>query len=89
MTRHDSAMNVGRLHLQPKRPYEAFDDHTSTMAMKADAMRAGIDPGPSRYVPQHVRSARGIANAVVGGTLIWAFVLLTAYAVYKAVHTYF
>ena len=88
--RHDSAMNPGRLHLQPKRPYEVFDDHTSTMAAKRQAMDAGIRlPREIRYVPQHVRSARGITNAVIGGTLIWAFVLLTGYAVYRAVHTYF
>ncbi len=83
MTRHDSAMNVGRLHLQPKRPYEAFDDHTSTMAMKADAMRAGIDLGPSRYVPHHRRAARGIVAGVIGGLFIWGFVLLTAWALWR------
>lgn len=87
--RHDSAMNPGRLHVVPKRPYEYGDDHTSTMILKKQAMDAGIDLGPPRYVPQHVRSARGIKNAVIGGTLIWAFVLLTGYAVYRAVHTYF
>ena len=88
--RHDSAMNPGRLHVVPKRPYEYGDDHTSTMILKKQAMDAGIRlPREVRYTPQHVRSARGITHAVIGGTLIWAFVLLTGYAVYRAVHTYF
>lgn len=77
-------MNPGRLHLQPKRPYEYGDDHTSTMALKADAMRAGIDLGPSRYVPQHRRSARGIVAGVVLGTGIWVLLGGIALMVWRA-----
>ena len=83
--RHDSAMNPGRLHVVPKRPYEYGDDHTSTMILKKQAMDAGIRlPREIRYVPQHRRSARGIMAGVIGGMLIWAFVLLTAWAVWRA-----
>ena len=71
--RHDSAMNPGRLHLQPKREYAPFDDHTSTMAAKRDAMNAGIVlDRPINYQPQHRRSARGIVAGVVLGVGVWA-----------------
>lgn len=83
--RHDSAMNPGRLHLQPKRPYEFGDDHTSTMVMKRNLMDAGINlPREIRYVPHHRRAARGIVSGVIGGLFIWGFVLLTAWALWRA-----
>ncbi len=70
--RHDSAMNPGRLHLTPKREYIPFDDHTSTMAAKRDALNAGIVlDRPIRYTPQHRRSARGIVAGIVLGTAVW------------------
>ena len=82
--RHDSAMNPGRLHLTPKREYIPFDDHTSTMFAKKQAMDAGIVlDKPIRYTPAHRRTARGIVAGIIGGTLIWAFVLLTAWAIYR------
>ena len=65
-------MNPGRLHLQPKTPYEWGDDHTSTMIMKREAMDAGIHlPRAIKYVPQHRRSARGIVAGMVLGGAIW------------------
>lgn len=83
--RHDSVMNAGRIHLQPKRPYEFGDDHTSTMVLKKIQMDAGIQlPREIRYVPAHRRAARGIVAGVIGGCLIWAFVLLTAWALWRA-----
>lgn len=82
--RHDSAMNPCRLHLQPKQPYQWGDDHTSTMFAKKRAMDAGIQlPREIRYVPAHRRAARGIVAGVVGGLLIWCFVLLTAWAAWR------
>lgn len=83
--RHDSAMNPGRLHLIPKEPYEFGSDQTSTMLLKKQAMDAGINlPREIRYVPHHRRAARGIVAGVIGGTMIWAFVLLTAWALWRA-----
>lgn len=71
--RTDTAMNPGRLHLQPKRSYAPFDDHTSTMFAKKQAMNAGITlDRPIRYTPQHRRSARGIVSGVVLGLCVWA-----------------
>ncbi len=70
--RHDSCMNPGRLRLTPKREYAPFDDHTSTMAAKRDALNAGIVlDRPIRYTPQHRRSARGIVAGIVLGTAVW------------------
>ena len=70
--RHDSAMNPGRLHLTPKRTYAPFDDHTSTMWQKKQAMDAGITlDRPIRYTPQHRRSARGIVAGIVIGAGLW------------------
>lgn len=77
--RNDSAMNPGRLHLEPKAPYHWGDDHTDTMAAKAEAMRHGIDVGPpASYVPQHRRSARGIVFGVVLGGVVWLIIALFA-----------
>lgn len=71
--RHDSCMDPGRLHLQPKREYAPFDDHTSTMAHKMQLMNAGITlDRPINYTPQHRRSARGIVSGVVLGLCVWA-----------------
>lgn len=82
--RTDSAMNPGRLHLQPKAPYEYGDDHTSTMAAKKAAMDAGIRlPRKIRYVPQHRRSARGIMAGVVLGLGIWVLLGGTALMVWR------
>ena len=65
-------MNPGRLHLQPKREYAPFDDHTSTMFAKKQALNAGIVlDRPIRYTPQHRRSARGIVAGIVLGGAIW------------------
>ena len=70
--RHDSCMNPGRLRLEPKTPYIWGDDHTSTMALKRQAMDAGIVlDRPIRYTPQHRRSARGIVAGIVLGAAIW------------------
>ncbi|MBK8772829.1 MAG: hypothetical protein IPM06_20695 [Rhizobiales bacterium] len=70
--RTDSCMNPGRLHLQPKRDYMPFDDHTSTMWQKKQQMNAGIVlDKPIRYTPQHRRSARGIVAGVVLGAAVW------------------
>ena len=70
--RHDSCMNPGRLRRTPKREYIPFDDHTSTMAAKRDAMNAGIVlDKPIHYTPQHRRSARGIVAGIVLGGAIW------------------
>lgn len=83
--RSDSAMNPGRLHLIPKRDYAPFDDHTSTMAAKKEAMDAGIKlPRPIRYVPQHRRSARGIMAGVVLGLGIWLLLGLTAMMIWRS-----
>ena len=77
--RHDSCMNPGRLRLTPKREYAPFDDHTSTMAAKRDALNAGIVlDRPIRYTPQHRRSARGIVAGIVLGTALWIVVGLFA-----------
>ena len=77
--RHDSCMNPGRLHLQPKRDYMPFDDHTSTMWQKKQQMNAGIVlDKPIRYTPQHRRSARGIVAGIVLGTALWIVVGLFA-----------
>lgn len=82
--RHDSAMNPGRLHLQPKTPYEHGDDHTTTMFAKKRAMDAGIQlPREIRYVPQHRRSARGIMAGVVLGLGIWVLLGGTAWMVWR------
>lgn len=82
--RHDSAMNPGRLHLMPKRPYEHGDDHTSTMVLKKQAMDAGIDlPRAIRYVPAHRRVARGIVAGVIGGAVVWAVLLAIAWLFWK------
>lgn len=73
--RTDSAMNPGRLHLEPKTPYEWGDDHTSTMVMKQAHMNAGIVlDKPIRYTPQHRRSARGIVAGIVLGAGLWILV---------------
>ena len=73
--RHDSCMNPGRLRLEPKREYIPFDDHTSTMAAKRDAMNAGIVlDRPINYQPQHRRSARGIVAGIVIGAGLWILV---------------
>lgn len=73
MTRHDSNMLPGRLHLEPKRPYFPGDDHTSTMWEKKRLMDAGVQlRGPINYTPQHRRSARGIMAGVVIGIGVWA-----------------
>lgn len=70
--RTDTAINPGRLHLQPKREYAPFDDHTSTMFAKKQALDAGIVlDRPIRYTPQHRRSARGIVAGIVLGSAIW------------------
>ena len=77
--RHDSAMNPGRVRLTPKREYMPFDDHTSTMFAKKQAMDAGIVlDKPIRYTPQHRRSARGIVAGFVLGTALWIVVGLFA-----------
>ena len=77
--RHDSAMNPGRLRLEPKTPYIWGDDHTSTMAAKRDALNAGITlDRPINYTPQHRRSARGIVAGIVLGTALWIVVGLFA-----------
>ena len=77
--RHDSCMNPGRLRLEPKRAYAPFDDHTSTMFAKKQAMNAGIVlDKPIRYTPQHRRSARGIVAGIVLGTALWIVVGLFA-----------
>jgi hypothetical protein len=82
--RTDSAMNPGRMHLQPKTPYEYGDDHTSTMFAKKQAMDAGIRlPREIRYVPQHRRSARGIVAGVVIGLGIWVLLGGTALMVWR------
>lgn len=71
--RHDSCMDPGRLHLTPKREYAPFDDHTSTMFAKAQAMQQGITlDRPIRYTPQHRRTARGIVAGVILGLCVWA-----------------
>ena len=73
--RHDSCMDAGRLHLQPKRQYQPFDDCTSTMAYKKTLMEAGITlDRPINYCPQHRRSARGIVAGVVIGVCVWALI---------------
>jgi hypothetical protein len=83
--RTDSAMNPGRLHLQPKTPYEYGDDHTSTMFAKKQAMDAGIRlPREIRYVPAHTRTARGIVAGVVIGLGIWVLLGGTALMVWRA-----
>jgi hypothetical protein len=77
--RHDSHMNPGRLHVVPKREYAPFDDHTSTMFAKKQAMNAGIKlPREVRYVPQHRRTSRGIVAGVVIGLALWAVIGLFA-----------
>jgi hypothetical protein len=84
--RHDSAMQPGRMHLLPKREYAPFDDHTSTMAAKRQAMDAGIRlPREIRYVPQHRRSARGIVAGVVLGIGVWILLGGIAIMVYRMV----
>ncbi len=82
--RTDSAMNPGRLHLMPKRPYEHGDDHTSTMMWKREQMDRGVSlPREIRYIPQHRRAARGIVAGIIGGTVIWAVLLLIAWAAWR------
>jgi hypothetical protein len=82
--RNDSAMNPGRMHLQPKREYGWGDDHTSTMFAKKQAMDAGIQlPRAIRYVPQHRRSARGIVAGVVIGIGVWLLLGGTALMVWR------
>lgn len=82
--RSDTAQNPGRLHMVPKRDYAPFDDATSTMAWKKGQMDAGIKlPRPIRYVPQHVRSARGIVRGVVLGLGIWVLLGGTALMVWR------
>lgn len=82
--RTDSAMNPGRLHLQPKREYGWGDDHTSTMFAKKQAMNAGIHlPRSIRYTPQHRRSARGIVAGVVIGIGVWLLLGGTALMVWR------
>ena len=82
--RHDSAMNPGRLHLMPKKPYEPFDDHTTTVAAKMKAMDAGIVlDRPISYTPQHRRSARGIVAGVALGLGVWLLVCGIAVMVWR------
>jgi hypothetical protein len=82
--RNDSYMNPGRLHLIPKEPYEFGIDHTSTMIWKREQMDAGIHlPREVRYVPAHRRAARGIVAGIIGGTAIWAVLLLIAWAAWR------
>jgi hypothetical protein len=82
--RTDSAMNPGRLHLEPKAPYRYGDDHTSTMIWKKEQMDLGIRlPREIRYVPQHRRSARGIVAGVVIGLGVWVLLGGTALMVWR------
>jgi hypothetical protein len=82
--RNDSAMNPGRIHLQPKREYGWGNDHTSTMFAKKQAMDAGISlPREIRYVPAHRRSARGIVAGVVIGIGVWLLLGGTALMVWR------
>jgi hypothetical protein len=82
MPRHDSNMQPGRMHLVPKREYTPFDDHTSTMFGKMQAMRDGIDIGrPINYVPAHVRAAKGIVIGVgIGLGMLLVIGLFAAWA---------
>jgi hypothetical protein len=82
--RNDSAMNPGRLHLQPKQHRDWGDDATSTMFAKKQAMDAGISlPREIRYVPAHRRSARGIVAGVVIGIGVWLLLGGTALMVWR------
>jgi hypothetical protein len=77
----NSLLNV---RLQPKRPGHVKgdgDDGTTTRWEKARAM-GEINlhlPRPPRHRPM-----RGIMWGIVGGTLVWLFVGLTAWAFYRA-----
>ena len=82
--RHDSCMDAGRLHLQPKRQYQPFDDCTSTMAYKKTLMEAGITlDRPINYTPQHRRSARGIMAGVILGLGVWLLLAGVAVMVWR------
>jgi hypothetical protein len=60
------------------------DDGTSTMLWKMEQMNRGIHlPREIRYVPAHRRAARGIVAAVIGGTVLWAVLLLISWAAWR------
>jgi hypothetical protein len=77
--------DVGSLGLVQKRDHWPFDDHTSTMMMKKEAMTRGVDAGPINYRPQHERTARGILFGVALGTGVLLLLGGIAIMVYRMV----
>ncbi len=78
-----SDSSFGSLRVQPRDPKHVHgdgDDGTTTRWEKKQAM--GIDLHLPR--PRPHRKMRGIMAGVIGGSLIWLFVGVTAWAIYRA-----